>query len=135
MVHRFLANEAPWSLGIPRSVFDRSLDNSLCASAFFGGRQVGFARVISDHATFAYADDVFVLSEHRRMGIASWLLSTLMRCEELGEVKSWWLMTDDQRARRTFERLGFTTPEEERLARWMALPGRSRGFWLSREHT
>lgn len=131
MVHRFLASEAPWSLGVPREVVDRALDNSVCASAFLHEHQIGFARVVSDRATFAYIDDVFVLEQHRGLGIAHWLAATLMQSDELQSVKSWWLMAGEEAARRTFGRLGFVAPEADRLARWMALPGRSRGFWLS----
>ncbi|TMG52404.1 MAG: GNAT family N-acetyltransferase, partial [Chloroflexi bacterium] len=70
VVFRFLHEDAYWSAGLPRDVFDRSLESSLCFSAFAGkhGPQVGFARVVSDRATFAWLCDVFVLPEHRGKG-------------------------------------------------------------------
>ena len=67
-VHGFLAGSY-WAAGIPREVVERSIRHSICFGAFDRGRQVGFARVISDRATFAYVADVFVLDDHRGRGI------------------------------------------------------------------
>jgi GNAT superfamily N-acetyltransferase len=128
-VHRFLTGEAPWALDIPRHVVDRAIDHSLCVGAYLHQAQVGFARAITDQATFAYVDDLFVISEHRGMGLGRWLVATLLAQDEVREVKSWWLLSDDQAARRLFSSFGFAAPEPERLARWMAIPGRSREFW------
>lgn len=129
-VHSYLSMESGWARGIPRDVVDTALDHSVCVSAFHGGRQIGFGRAISDFATFAYVDDVFVVAAHRRLGIATLMMKTLMSHVSLREVKSWWLLADDPDARRTFMSVGFADPERERLTRWMAIPGRSRGFWL-----
>ncbi len=80
-IHRFLSGTSYWATGIPREVMERSLRHSICFGAFDGGRQVGFARVISDHATFAYVCDVFVLDSHRGRGIGrgSWRASRVTR--------------------------------------------------------
>lgn len=128
-VHRYLSTESGWARGIPRDVVDTAIDHSVCASAFHHGRQVGFGRAISDCATFAYVDDVFVVAAHHGLGVATLLMETLMDHGALRHVKSWWLLAEHPDARRVFTRLGFTDPEPDRLARWMALPGRSRGFW------
>jgi len=134
LIYRFLSTEAPWAEGIPRHLFDRSMDNSVC----FGlhdveGRTVGFARVITDHSTFAYIEDLFVLAEHRRRGLGGWLVKAIVEDRDLHEVKSWWTLADDPPSRLTVERAGFRAPEPERLRRWMAIPGRSRGYYLASE--
>ena len=72
VIHRFLA-ESYWARGIPRAGVDRSIDHSLPFGLFEANRQVGFARVITDYATFAYLADVFVLESHRGRGLARWL--------------------------------------------------------------
>jgi hypothetical protein len=68
-IHDFLAGSSYWATGIPREVMERSIRHSICFGAFDGGRQVGFARVISDRATFAYVCDVFVLAGRRGRGV------------------------------------------------------------------
>ena len=70
-VHAWLSRDAYWSLGLPRAVFDRAVENSLVASAFVAAEQVGFARVVTDHATFAWLCDVFVAPSMRGRGIAA----------------------------------------------------------------
>jgi len=70
VIHRFLT-ESYWAREIPRDVVARSIENSLCFGVFRGDEQVGFARVISDYATYAYIADVFILESFRGMGSAS----------------------------------------------------------------
>src|SRR5437870_2344281 len=65
--------ECYWAKGIPREVVARSIENSLCFGVYSTEKQIGFARVISDYATYAYLGDVFVLDSHRRQGLAKWL--------------------------------------------------------------
>ncbi|MDP9479804.1 MAG: GNAT family N-acetyltransferase [Actinomycetota bacterium] len=133
LVHRFLSEESAWARGVPREVSNRAIDNSLCFGLYRGGEQVGFARVITDRATFAYVDDVFVVGPHRGKGLASRLVGAILSHPELRGVKSWWLLTGSGAARSLFERAGFRTPERERLERWMTLPGGGRGFYLRRD--
>lgn len=130
-IHQYLSSHAPWALGVPRAVMDRAVDHSVCVGAYHDGQQVGFARAVTDQATFAYIDDVFVTDEHRQAGVATRLVMTLLEMEELRHVKSWWLLAEDPHARSLFTGLGFGRPEPERLRRWMALPNRSRGYWQS----
>ena len=68
-IHRFLSGSY-WSPGIPQALIERAIANSLCFGALLGGEQVGFARVVTDRATFAYLADVFVVEEHRGKGLA-----------------------------------------------------------------
>ena len=70
VVHGFLT-ESYWAEGIPREVVARSIENSLCFGVYCDGKQVGFARVISDYATYAYIGDVFVLESYRGHGWGS----------------------------------------------------------------
>src|ERR1700693_6333074 len=75
-VHGFLT-ESYWAAGIPIDVVRRSMEHSLCFGVYQGQAQVGFARVITDYATFAYIGDVFILEGHRGQGLSKWLLSVI----------------------------------------------------------
>lgn len=103
-VHRFLANSY-WAKGIPREVVWRSIRGSLCFSVFHGRELVGFARVITDRATFAYVADVFVVPAHRGRGIATWLLETILAHPELQGLRRWLLATHD--AHPLYAKFGF----------------------------
>lgn len=93
--HAFLT-ESYWSKDIPMDVVERSIQNSHCFTLLDGSkRQVGFARVISDHATFAYVADVYVLEPHRGQGLAGWLMTCIMEHPDLQGLKRWILATRD----------------------------------------
>src|SRR5881394_2526490 len=81
-VHAFLTSSY-WAEHIPREVVDRTIDGSLCFALLDGAHQVGFARVITDHATFAYLGDVYVLPEWRGRGLGKWLIGCVMQHPEL----------------------------------------------------
>jgi GNAT superfamily N-acetyltransferase len=97
VVHGFLTTSY-WAGGIPRDVVARSLDHSLNFSLFEGARQIGFARVITDRATFAYLGDVFVLDEYRGRGLAGWMLEVIQAHPELQGLRRWVLLTRDAHA-------------------------------------
>ena len=78
VVHGFLT-ECYWAKGIPRDVVARSIENSLCFGVFAERKQVGFARVISDYATYAYLGDVFVLESFRGHGLGKWLMECVLQ--------------------------------------------------------
>jgi len=105
LVHEFLRGRSYWAAGIPREVVDRSIDGALCFGVYEGGAQVGFARVITDRATFAYLADVFVLEPHRGRGIATWLMEVIVGHPDLQGLRRWILMTRD--AHGLYERFGF----------------------------
>lgn len=107
-IHRVLSEEAPWSIGIPRTVVDRAIDHSLCFGAWLDGRQVGFARVVTDGATFAYLCDVFVDAAQRGRGIARALLTEVMRHPDLQGLRRFMLATRD--AHGLYRRFGFQAP-------------------------
>jgi GNAT superfamily N-acetyltransferase len=93
--HAYLANEAYWSRGIPFAVFRKSVENSLCFGVYQGERQVGFARAISDFATFAYLADVFILEEQRGRGLGKWLVECILSHPALQGLRRWMLVTLD----------------------------------------
>jgi len=104
VVHAFLRTSY-WSPGLPRPVLERALANSLCFGAYEGVRQVGFSRVVTDHATFAWVCDVFVLESHRHRGIADALMAAMLAHPELQGLRRWSLATRDAHA--LYRRHGF----------------------------
>jgi GNAT superfamily N-acetyltransferase len=94
-IHDFLSGSSYWANGIPREVMERSIRHSICFGAFDGGRQVGFARVISDRATFAYVADVFVLDSHRGRGVGRRIMACITSHPELQNLRLWTLFTRD----------------------------------------
>ena len=116
VVHGFLA-ESYWAAGIPRDVVERSIRHSLCFGIYHQGAQVGFARVITDHATFAYLADVFVLPAHRGRGLSKWMMECVLSHPELQGLRRFLLATRD--AHGLYAQFGFTPPR--RPAIWMEL--------------
>ncbi len=82
MVHQFLT-QSPWAKGISRETVERAIQTSFCFGIYEGDRQVGFARVITDFATFAYICDFFIVESHRGRGLAKWLISSILDCPEI----------------------------------------------------
>jgi predicted N-acetyltransferase YhbS len=105
IVYRFLS-QSYWARGIPRAVLERALANSLCFSLFDGEEQVGFARVVTDRASFAYLADVFVLPSHRGRGLSKLLMETIVAHPDLQGLRRWVLVTAD--AHGLYARYGFT---------------------------
>ena len=90
----------------------KAIDNSLCFGVYLAGKQVGFARVITDFATRAYLSDVFIVREHRGRGLGKWLIERVLKDSRLEDVPSWILHTED--AHSLYERYGFSEPETPR---------------------
>jgi len=105
VIHRFLT-ASYWSPGIPREVVERALDGSLNFGLYRDGAQIGFARVITDSATFAYFSDVFVLPDYRGAGLATWLMTTALAHPALAGLRRYLLVTRDAHA--IYARCGFT---------------------------
>ena len=95
LIHRYLSEESYWAQGIPREIVERSIEHSLCFGAFDGDAQIGFARVITDYATFGYLADVFVLDSHRGRGVSKEIMRTVMTHPELQQLRRWQLVTRD----------------------------------------
>lgn len=94
VVHEFLT-QSYWAAGIPRDVVARSIENSLCFGLYVQSKQIGFARVITDYATFAYIGDVFVLESFRGRGLGRWLMECIMQHPRLQGLRRWSLVTRD----------------------------------------
>ena len=95
VVHNFLSESAYWALGRPRATVERSIRNSLCFSVFCDGGQVGFARVVSDRAVFAYLMDVFILPPWRGQGLSKALMTAILAHPDLQGLKLFLLRTSD----------------------------------------
>lgn len=103
-IHAFLS-ESYWAKGIPMEVVRRAIAGSLCVGAFDAGRQVGFARLVTDRATFAYLADVYVLPAQRGGGLARQMLEALFAHPDVQGLRRLMLATRD--AHGLYERLGF----------------------------
>jgi GNAT superfamily N-acetyltransferase len=120
VIHDFLARSY-WAAGIPRATVERAVGHSLCFGAFDGHDQVGFARVISDYATYAYVSDVFVLPSHRGRGIGKQLMAAIVAHPELQGLRRWTLFTRD--AHGLYRQYGFADPRHpERLMEILGPP-------------
>lgn len=105
LIHRYLSQQSYWAAGIPRELVERSIEHSLCFGAFDGGAQIGFARVITDYATFAYVADVFVVEAHRGRGVSKAIMRAIREHPGLQAPRRWHLVTRD--AHRLYEQFGF----------------------------
>ena len=108
-IHGYLARSY-WAEAIPRSVVELSIDNSLCFGLYEiakarSEKQIGFARVVTDGATFAYLADVFVLEESRGRGLSKWMMQTIVSLPELDGLRRWNLATRD--AHGLYRQFGF----------------------------
>jgi GNAT superfamily N-acetyltransferase len=105
VIAQFLASSY-WAKGIPVATVEKSLEHSLCFALLDGDRQIGFGRVISDRATFAFLADVFVLPEYRGRGLAKWLVECILSHPDLQGLRRWMLGTRD--AHGLYAKFGFT---------------------------
>ena len=116
MVHDFLTNSY-WAKGIPLETVRRSIENSITFGIYHSQKQVGFARIISDQATFAYLADVFILPAYRGRGLSRWLMECIIAHPDLQALRRWMLATKD--AHGLYAKFGFTpikTPDS-----WMEI--------------
>jgi GNAT superfamily N-acetyltransferase len=105
VIHAFL-RDSYWARGIPRSVVEKALVNSLCFGLFHVEEQVGFARAITDRSTFAYLADVFILPDYRGHGLGKWLLACILEHPDLQGLRRLLLATSN--AHGLYGRYGFT---------------------------
>jgi len=114
-IHDFLSNTSYWPVGRSLEVVQRSIDNSLPFGIYLERKQVGFARIVTDYATFAWIADAFILPEHRGRGLAKWLMEVVVAHPRLQGFRRWVLSTKD--AHGLYERFGFR--KLNRPERWM----------------
>jgi N-acetylglutamate synthase-like GNAT family acetyltransferase len=115
VIHRFLSDESYWAAGIPRALVAKSIANSINFGLFDGDRQAGFARAITDRATFAYVADVFVDEAHRGKGLGKLLMEAVTKHPELKALRRLMLGTDS--AHGLYEQFGFAALADP--GRWM----------------
>jgi GNAT superfamily N-acetyltransferase len=102
-----------WASGIPVEIVRRSIDNSLVFGVYTGDEQVGFARVVTDYATFAYLADVFVLEAHRGRGLGKWMMQVITSHPRLQGFRRWMLATRD--AHELYRKYGFAELERPEI--------------------
>lgn len=118
-IHRYLSEECYWSRGRSREIVEKSIANSLCFGVYSDGRQIGFARVVSDYATFAWLCDVFIDAACRGQGLGKQLIAAVVAHPELQGMRNFILATRD--AHELYRRYGGFAPLNA-PDRWMARP-------------
>lgn len=117
VIHKFLSSSY-WAKDIPLEKLQRAIDNALCFGVYKGGKQVGFARVVTDYAVIAYVGDVFILDEERGKGLSKMLMKAIVEHPQLQDLRRIILATRD--AHGLYAQFGFKPlvfPE-----RWMEKP-------------
>ena len=117
IIYNYLSEESYWAKGIPREVVEKSIANSLCFGLYNNSEQIGFARLVTDKATFAYLADVFVLPAFRGQGLSKWMMQTIHAHPELQHLRRWWLGTKD--AHGLYEQFGWTRITDDVAKRFM----------------
>ena len=114
-IYKFLSEESYWAKERTKEQTVTAIKNSLPFGVYKGENQIGFARVVTDYATFAYLGDVYILEEFRGLGLSKWLMDVIVAHPDLQNFRRWILATKD--AHELYEKFGFTAlkfPE-----RWM----------------
>ena len=114
IIHSFLTRSY-WAEGISKEIIMRSVEGALCFGVFENERQIGFARMITDRATFAYLADVFIIDEYRGLGLSKWLMEVIMSHPDLQGLRRLMLATRD--AHELYKKFGFTSLNN--VDRWM----------------
>ncbi len=117
VIYNYLDKDSYWSKGIPFDRLEKAVRNSLSFGVYHNNAQVGFARVVTDKATFAYLADVFILPKYRKQGLSKWLVQTIVNHTDLQGLRRWSLATLD--AHGLYSQFGFT--EITQPERWMQI--------------
>jgi GNAT superfamily N-acetyltransferase len=118
IIHNYISKESYWGKGRSLEVVKRSIDNSLPFGIYYKDEMIGFARILTDYATFAWVADVFILDEHRGKGLSKWLMETILSHPPLQGFRRWVLATKD--AHELYRKFGFR--ELNKPERWMERP-------------
>jgi len=118
LIYNFLDKESYWSKGIEIVTLKNAIENSTCFGVYSNKElQVGFARVVTDQATFAYICDVFIIPKYRSFGLSKWLIQTILKHPGLQDLRRWLLATAD--AQGLYSQFGFK--QVNRPERWMEI--------------
>jgi len=110
LIHGFLSKRSYWAQNVPRETLDRAIENSLCFGIYRGGRQAGFARVVTDSATFAWLADVFIIENERGRGLSKKLVTAVLAHPRLQGLRRFMLATLD--AHGLYAKSGFQPMKE-----------------------
>ena len=113
LVHRYLSSDSYWARGVPLEVVERAIRNSLCFGLYLQDEQIGFARVVTDGATFGYLADVFIVAGYRGLGLGKRLIAAVMAHPELQGLRRFMLATRD--AHGLYRQFGFTEPQNPQV--------------------
>lgn len=119
-VHHYLSTQSYWAKDIPLEIVQRSIDNSLCFGIYRERQQVGFARWITDKATFGYLADVYVLAQYRGQGLSKKLMSLMLFHKDLQGLRRYMLGTLD--AHGLYAQFGFKAIEHPERLMGIAVP-------------
>lgn len=117
VIHHYLSKNSYWAQNILLEVVQRSIANSFCFGVYYMHKQIGFARLITDKATFAYLADVFILPEHRGKGLSKWLIGSIHAHPEMQGLRRWMLGTKD--AHGLYKQFGWVPLSAEVIPRFM----------------
>lgn len=106
VIHDYLSNKSYWAKNIPVELVQKSIEGSICFAVYHNNRQVGFARMVSDCATFSYLADVFIIDEYRGRGLSKWLMEEIINYPAFQTLRRWMLATSD--AHGLYKQFGFT---------------------------
>lgn len=106
VIYRYLKDDSYWAKGITAEILKNAIENSVCFGVYFNDDQAGFARVVTDSATFAYICDVFILPQFRGNGLSKWLIQTIVDYPNFKGLRRWSLATSD--AHGLYRQFGFT---------------------------
>lgn len=109
VIQKYLSNSY-WAKNRLLKTTKKSIENSVCFGLYHINTQVGFARVITDKATFAYLADVFILEDHRGKGLSKWMMKVVFEYGEFKNLRRWFLATKD--AHKLYEKFGFHSLKE-----------------------
>ena len=108
-IHKYLSEESYWAKNIPLEIVKKSIDGSLCFGVYYQGKQIGFARVITDYATFGYLADVFIDKDYRGKGLSKELMKFIMEQDVIKKLRRFMLATLD--AHSLYSQFGFESQE------------------------
>lgn len=106
VIHTYLSKESYWAQNIPFDIVKKSMEGSICFGIYLKDKQIGYARVVTDHATFGYLADVFILEAHRGNGLSKQLMQFIMAHPNLQGLRRMMLATKD--AQGLYKQFGFT---------------------------